>query len=242
MSRATVYGVGTGPGDPELMTVKAVRALGRSTVVAYFCKRAGAGNALTAARDYLRDDHVMLPMVYPVTTQLSHHCDAYREQIEGFFDESAEQVAAHVAAGRSVAVLSEGDPFFYGSFMHIFLRLRERLPCEVVPGVPAMLAGAGRLPRPIAMRDDILTVIPGTLPDAALRDSLALAQAAVVMKVGRNLPRIRAALEALGATDRAWYVERASQGGERVMPLSEAPDGPAPYFSMVLLPGTGQRV
>ena len=241
-SSAVLYGVGTGPGDPELVTVKALRALEAAPVVAYFCKHAGRGNALATMQPYLRADHVMLPMAYPVTTELAHDTAAYRDCIEAFFDHSAEAVAAHVTAGRSVAVLSEGDPFFYGSFMHLFLRLRERLPCEVIPGVPAMLAGAALLPRPITMRDDVLSVIPGTLPDAELHQALESAQAAVVMKVGRNLGRIRAALDALDALDRAWYIERASQGAEVVMRLADAPVDKAPYFSMILLPGTGRRV
>ncbi|WP_348761669.1 precorrin-2 C(20)-methyltransferase [uncultured Salinisphaera sp.] len=241
-AQGVLYGVGTGPGDPELMTVKALNAVEAAPVVAYFCKTPGRGNALTTVTPYLRPDHTLLPMAYPVTTELDHNTAAYRECIETFFDDSAEAVAAHVEAGRSVAVLSEGDPFFYGSFMHLFLRLRERLACEVIPGVPAMLAGASRLPRPITMRDDVLSVVPGTLPDAELHAALAVAQAAVVMKVGRNLARIQAALAAVGAADRAWYVERASQGGERVMPLADAPTGKAPYFSMILVPGPGKRV
>jgi len=242
MSTGCFYGVGTGPGCPELLTLKAVRVIEECPVVAYFGKHENRGHALNTVRSRLRDDHTMLPMLYPVTTELPHDCDEYRQRIEAFFDAAAEEAAAHLTAGRSVAVLSEGDPFFYGSFMHIFLRLRDRFPNEVIPGVPAMLAGAAQLPRPVAMRDDVLSVIPGTLPDAELRDTLAMAQAAVVMKVGRNLPRIRRALEAVGHAERAWYVERASMGEQRVMPLVEAPEERAPYFSMVILTGTGARV
>lgn len=243
MNVGVLYGVGTGPGDPELMTVKATRALEAAAVVAYFCKRSGHGNALATAEPYLSERHTLLPMAYPVTTELPHGSAEYRDRIENFFDDSAAQVAAHLEAGRSVAVLSEGDPFFYGSFMHLFIRLRETYDPVVIPGVPAMLAGASQLPRPIAMRDDVLSVVPGTLPDDELASALASAQAVVVMKVGRNLPRIRAALAATGRSEAAWYVERASMGGrQRVMPLTEAPDGPAPYFSLVLLPGPGVRV
>lgn len=242
MSRGHFYGVGTGPGCPELMTLKAARLIDECPVVAYFGKHEGRGNALNTVRSRLRDEHTMLPMLYPVTTELPHDSDEYRQRIETFFDDAAEAVAAHLSAGRSVAVLSEGDPFFYGSFMHIFLRLRDRFPHEVIPGVPAMLAGASQLPRPVAMRDDVLSVIPGTLPDAELHEALAIAQAAVVMKVGSNLPRIRHALETIGHADRAWYVERASMGEQRVMPLAEAPDDRAPYFSMVILTGSGARV
>lgn len=241
MTPATLYGVGTGPGDPELMTLKAVRAIEHAPVVAYFCKQSGKGNALATARPWLREDHELLPLAYPITTELPAGSDEYRQRIEAFFDECAETIAGYLNAGRSVAVLSEGDPFFYGSFMHIFLRLRDRHDPVVIPGVPAMLAGAAQLPRPIAMRDDVLTVVPGTLPDRELEAALTAGKAVVVMKVGRNLPRIRAALEAAGAVDRAWYVERASMGEQQVMPLSAAPHQRAPYFSLILIPGPGER-
>lgn len=241
MAGGVLYGVGTGPGDPELMTLKAARVIAECPVVAYFCKRTGSGNALRTANGLLRDDHVMVPMPYPVTTELPHGSPEYQQRIDDFFDTSAEAVAAHLDAGRSVAVLSEGDPFFYGSFMHIFLRLHERYESEVIPGVPAMLGGASQLPRPLTMRDDVLSVIPGTLPDGELDAALAAAEAAVIMKVGRNLPRIRRALAAAGIEERAWYVERASMDAQQVMPFTEAPADGAPYFSLIVVPGPGDR-
>lgn len=237
-----LYGIGTGPGCPELMTVKAVRILGECPVVAHFCKKGGNGNALTTATPYLRDDHELMPMAYPVTTELPVSSPEYASQIEAFFDDCAHNLAEYLDSGRSVAVLSEGDPFFYGSFMHVFLRLRDRYPTCVVPGVPAALAGAAQLPIPLTMRDDVLSVIPGTLPDRAMQSALASGQAAVIMKVGRNLPRIRQALRAVGMEERAWYVERASMDAERVMPLADAPEDSAPYFSLILVPGRGERV
>ncbi len=238
---ACLFGVGTGPGSPELMTLKAARLIAQCPVVAYFCKRSGSGSALRTASGHLRDDHIMLPMAYPVTTELPHGSAEYQRRIEAFFDESAEAVAAHLDAGRDVAVLSEGDPFFYGSFMHIFLRLRDRYAHEVVPGVPAMLGGAAQLPRPLTMRDDILSVIPATLPDDELDSAIAAAEAAVIMKVGRNLPRVRRALRSAGLEGCAWYVERASMDGERIVPCTDAPADYAPYFSLIVVPGKGDR-
>lgn len=242
VDKGRLYGVGTGPGCPELMTVKAVRVIDECPVVAHFCKAGRNGNALKTAQPYLRDEHVIMPMAYPVTTELPASSPEYAEQIEGFFDDCARNLAEHLDAGRSVAVLSEGDPFFYGSFMHVFLRLRERFETDVVPGVPAALAGAAKLPLPLTMRDDVLSVIPGSLPDRALESALGSGQAAVVMKVGRNLPRIRRALRALGMEERAWYVERASMEEERVMALADAPEDSAPYFALILVPGRGDRL
>lgn len=237
----TLYGIGTGPGDPELMTHRATRILRECPVVAYFCKAGRKGNARTTAEPYITAEHTEMAMAYPVTTELPHRSTAYQEQIEAFFDTCADNLAAHLEAGRSVAVLSEGDPFFYGSYMHVHLRLQHRFRSTVVPGVTCIGGGAALLPTPITMRDDILTVLPGTLPGDELIKGLAQADSAVVMKVGSNLPKIRQAFRALGLSDRAWYVERASMEQEITRPLSEIGDDPAPYFSMVVMPGKGTR-
>lgn len=237
-----LYGISTGPGDPELITLKAARLLGECPVVAYFCKRTTRGRARDASEAHITDQHEELPLVYPVTTELPHGSDEYRQRIEAFFEESANAVADHLKAGRSVAVLNEGDAFFYGSFMHIYLRLRDHFESTVVPGVGAMMAGGALLPHPLMMRDDQLRVIPGTMDDRALRASIDPDRATVIMKVGTNLPLIRGIVTELGIEERAWYVEKASMPEEQVMPLAEAPDGKAPYFSMVLIPGPGVRV
>jgi precorrin-2/cobalt-factor-2 C20-methyltransferase len=237
-----LYGVSTGPGDPELLTLKAVRLLESCPVVAYFCKRSGPGRARTSCEAHITPHHQELPMVYPVTNEIPHGSPEYREQIENFFEESAQAVAEHLDAGRSVAVLNEGDAFFYGSFMHIFLRLKERYESTVVPGVGAMMAGGALLPHPLMMRDDQLRVIPGTMGEKALRASIEPERATVIMKVGTNLPLLRRIATDLGILERAWYVEKASMPEEQVMPLAEAPDGKAPYFSMILIPGPGVRV
>ena len=238
--RGTLYGVGTGPGDPELITLKAARLIGECPVVAHFCRRGGSGQARRIADAHLNADQEELPLVYPVTTELPHGSPEYRERIETFFDESARRLTEHLNAGRSVAVLNEGDPFFYGSFMHAYLRLKDRFPTEVVPGVPSPMAAAALLPTPLTMRDDVLTVAPGTMPEADLRDALTHADAVVIMKVGSHRDRIVAILEELGRAGEAWYVARASTAEETVVPLAESP-AVAPYFSMIVLPGRGVR-
>ncbi|MBK1838140.1 precorrin-2 C(20)-methyltransferase [Azospirillum sp. YIM B02556] len=236
----TLFGVGVGPGDPELMTLKAVRTIGACPVVAYFCKRGTRGQARRIADQAISATQLELPMVYPVTVELPPTHPDYGRQIEAFFDDSAERIAAHLAAGRSVAALNEGDPFFYGSFMHLFLRLSGRFRAEVVPGVTSMVCSASLLPRPLMLRDDVLSVIPGTLDEAALVRALTSADACVVMKLGQNLPKVRRAIAAAGLAERAWYVERASMDEQRFMPFLEAPDV-APYFSQIVIPGEGKR-
>lgn len=236
-----LFGIGTGPGDPELLTLKAVRLLGECPVISYFCKRGGRGRARASCAQYIGDQHLELPLVYPVTTELPHTSREYHQQIEAFFDEAAQAVAEQLQAGRDVALLNEGDAFFYGSFMHIFLRLKDRFETTVVPGVNSVMACGALLPRPLVMRDDVLTVIPGTLDDAGLRAALDSQRATVIMKVGSNLGRIVRLAQELGLAERAWYVEKASLPEQRVLCLAEVDEDKAPYFSMVLIPGPGVR-
>lgn len=235
-----LYGVSVGPGDPDLMTVRAIRTIRSCPVVAYFCKRGTSGHARRIASDCITAEHIELPLVYPVTVELPPDHPDYGRQIEVFFDESAERLAEHLAAGRSVAALNEGDAFFYGSFMHLFLRLSQRFPTEVVPGVTSMMCSASLLPRPLMLRDDLLTVIPGTLSEDALLRALTGTDAAVIMKLGQNLPKVRRAVLKAGLADRAWYIERASMENQRVLPFAQAPDT-APYFSQIVIPGEGKR-
>lgn len=239
--RGRLIGVGTGPGDPELMTLKAVRALSEADVVAHFAKKGNASNARRIAERYFRPDAIELPLLYPVTTEIEKDHADYRSAIEGFYAEAAHAVAAHLEAGRMVAVLSEGDPLFYGSYMHLHVRLAGRYPTEVIPGVTAMSGCWSSAGVPIVQGDDILTVLPGTLGEAELVRRLSDTDAAIIMKIGRNLPKIRHALAASGRLHRAFYVERGTMEGARVMRLADKADDLAPYFAVVLVPGWENR-
>lgn len=235
--RGRLIGVGTGPGDPELLTLKAVRALAEADVVAHFAKRGNASNAHAIVAGHLKPDAIELPLLYPVTTEIDRHEHGYTSQIEAFYEAAAAAVAAHLDAGRTVAVLSEGDPLFYGSYMHLHVRLSERYATEVIPGVTAMSGCWSQAGLPIVQGDDALAVLPGTMTEAELARRLADAQAAVVMKVGRNLPKVRRALAAAGRLDDAVYVERGTMANTRHLPLVEKTGDDAPYFSIVLVPG-----
>lgn len=236
-----LYGVGTGPGDPELMTLKAVRALERADVVAHFAKRGSPSNARAIASAYIRDDVIELPLLYPVTTELPHRSDAYQQAISCFYEESAQAVAAHLDAGRTVCVLSEGDPLFYGSYMHLHVRLAARYPSEVIAGVTAMSGCWSQSGLPLAQGEDVLTVLPGTVDDSELVRRLSTPDAVVIMKVGRNLPRIRRALEASGRLADAVYVERGTTQRASHMRLAAKEDDQAPYLSLVLVPAWSAR-
>lgn len=235
--KGRLIGVGTGPGDPELLTLKAVRALEGADVLAHFAKRGNAGNARAIVSAYLRPGMTELPLLYPVTTEIDRHHDDYRSAIGGFYADSAAAVEGHLAAGRTVAVLSEGDPFFYGSYMHLHVRLAPHYPAEVIPGVTAMSGCWSAAGLPLVQGDDVLTVLPGTMEEAELARRLADTDAAVIMKVGRNLPKIRRALATAGKLDGAIYVERGTMANAVCLPLADKAEDTAPYFSIVLAPG-----
>ncbi|MEO9338032.1 precorrin-2 C(20)-methyltransferase [Mesorhizobium sp. SB112] len=232
-----LIGVGTGPGDPELLTLKAVRALGEADVIAHFAKRGNNGNARAIIGAHLKPGIIELPLLYPVTTEIDKNHDDYRTAINGFYEESAQAVAEHLTAGRTVAVLSEGDPLFYGSYMHLHVRLSGRFPTEVIPGVTAMSGCWSQTGLPIVQGDDVLSVLPGTMAEFELTRRLSDTDAAVIMKVGRNLPKIRRALEAAGKLGQAIYVERGTMANTVSTPLADKADDTAPYFSIVLVPG-----
>lgn len=230
-------GVGTGPGDPELLTLKAVRALAEADVVAHFAKRGNEGNARRIVEAHVKPGVVELPLLYPVTTEIDKDHADYGAAITAFYEDSARAVGAHLAAGRNVAVLSEGDPLFYGSYMHLHVRLAHLHPTEVIPGITAMSGCWSQTGVPIVQGDDVLSVLPGTLSEAELRRRLNDADAAVIMKVGRNLAKIRRALDAAGKLARAIYVERGTMADGASIRLADKVDDDAPYFSLVLVPG-----
>ncbi|ASU78178.1 ATP-binding protein [Actinopolyspora erythraea] len=237
-----LFGVGLGPGDPELVTVKAARLIGEADVIAYHSARHGNSIARSVAEPYLRGDQIEEPLVYPVTTETTDHPGGYQGAIDEFYTEIAGRLAAHLSAGRDVALLGEGDPFFYGSYMHMHKRLSERFETRVVPGVNSVGAASAELGRPLAERDEVLTVLPGTLEPEVLAERLRDTDAAAVLKLGRTFEGVRDAFDRAGCLDRAYYVERASTRRQRVEPLADVDPDSVPYFSLALLPspvGTG---
>jgi len=229
--------VGMGPGDPELLTLKGLRVLQAAPVVAFFAKHGRMGHARTIADGHLRTDARELRFEYPFTTELAVEDPRYLRDMGVFYEACAERVAERLRAGEDVALLCEGDPFFYGSAMYLFDRLCQAFPHETVPGVSGMSGCWTRAALPITHGDDVFCVLPGTLDEDRLASRLAACDAAVIMKVGRNLPKIRAALATAGLLSRAVYVERGTQEGERIVPLAALDEAQAPYFSMILVPG-----
>jgi precorrin-2/cobalt-factor-2 C20-methyltransferase len=241
VSAAKLIGVGVGPGDPELMTLKAMRALGEADIVAHFAKAGNASHSRAIAAQHLRAEVIELPLLYPVTTELPKCSNGYRDAIRAFYDQAAATIAAHLEAGLVVAVICEGDPLFYGSYMHLHARLASRFPTEIVAGVTGMSGCWSAAGMPIAQGDDVFTVLPATLPEDELSRRLRDADAAVVMKVGRHLQKLRRALQTSGRLARAIYVERGTMADAKMIPLAAKPDDDAPYFAVVLVPGWEER-
>jgi precorrin-2/cobalt-factor-2 C20-methyltransferase len=236
-SAGTLFTIGMGPGDPELLTLKAVRILGAAPVVAYFAKRGRTGHARSIAGTHINPDAIELRFEYPFTTEISVEDPSYLKRISIFYEAAATAIAAHLDDNRNVALLCEGDPFFYGSAMYLFDRLGGSYRNEVIPGITGMSGCWTRAQLPFTHGDDVLTVLPGTLDEAGLTAALLRCDAAVIMKVGRNLAKIRRAVGAAGLAERAVYVERGTMQGERILKLNELTEAAAPYFSMVLIPG-----
>lgn len=223
----TLYGIGVGPGDPELITLKAHRILKACPVVAYPAPDDGESFARSIVVEYLSPEQKEIPIVIPMRVE--------RFPAASVYDEKAKEIATHLNAGEDVVVLCEGDPFFYGSFMYLFERLSGEYKCEIVPGISSLMASAAALQRPLAARNDVLTITPAPLSDEVLLGRFNSGDAIAIIKIGRHFSRVRKLIEEAGLLHRAGYLERVSLETQKVMPLSEVGEEKAPYFSMILI-------
>ncbi|MCH2164180.1 MAG: precorrin-2 C(20)-methyltransferase [Marinovum sp.] len=236
-----VYGVGLGPGDPDLMSVRADRIVRSARHVAFFRKSGRKGHARRIVDGMLCPDVIEFAMEYPVTTEIPFSDPRYNEMLSGFYEDCVAYIKTLTEIGEDVAVLCEGDPFFYGSFMHLYMRLRDDTPVTVIPAITGMSGAWTATGEPITWGDDVMTVLMGTLPVATLTRAMSNADALVVMKIGRHLPKVRSALEAAGMADRAWLVQYAAMEAQTVAPLSEVSGDVTPYFSIIVVHGQGRR-
>jgi len=231
------YGVGVGPGDPELITRKGARLIAEADVIAFHAGVGKESNARRIASSLIPDGVIEEQLTYPVTTGATDHPGGYAGALAAFYEESASRLAAHLDAGRDVVLLAEGDPLFYGSFMYMHDRLAEHFPTEIVPGVPAFAAATAAAASPLVRQTDVLTVLPGTLPEPELARRLADTDAAIIMKLGRTFPAVRRALAAAGRLEHAMYVERASMPEQRWLPVADVDADSVPYFSLIVVTG-----
>ncbi|MDH2380039.1 precorrin-2 C(20)-methyltransferase [Bradyrhizobium sp. CER78] len=231
---------GLGPGDPDLMSVRADRMVRAAKHVAFFRKKGQLGQARRIVEGMLADDVSEYPMEYPVTTEIAFDNPEYARLLADFYDAWAERLA-RLARESDVVVLCEGDPYFYGSFMHLHARLQGRVEIEVIAGIPGMVGCWNAVGQPIALADDVTTVLMGTLPEPELAQRMRSSDALVVMKTGRNLPKIRRALASAGRLDDAWLVERGTMPDQRVARLADIAEADCPYFAIVLVHGQRRR-
>lgn len=240
MSAGTIYGVGLGPGAQDLMSVRADRLVRNARHVAFFRKAGRKGQARAIVEGMLHADAVEFPMEYPVTTEIPVADPRYNALLSAFYTQCTEYLRALAAGGADVVVLCEGDPFFYGSFMHIYTRLKDAVPVDVVPAITGMSGAWTATGQPITWGDDVLTVLMATLPEEVLAEKIAATDALVVMKIGRNLPKLKRALDRAGRLQDAWIVEYAQMPRQHVQRLVDASEV-TPYFSIVLIHGQGRR-
>lgn len=241
MTTGRFYGVGVGPGDPELITRKGARLIGSADVIAYHAGVRKESNARRIAASLLPEGVIEERLTYPVTTGSTDHPGGYAGALAEFYEASAARLATHLDAGRDVVLLAEGDPLFYGSYMYMHDRLSESYQTEIVPGVPAFAAAAATAASPLVRQTDVLTVLPGTLPEPELARRLADTDGAIIMKLGRTFPAVRRALEAAGRLEHAVYVERASMPEQRWLPVAQVEAGSVPYFSLIVVTGDSRN-
>lgn len=241
MKQGMIWGVGLGPGAVDLMSVRADRLVRTARHVAYFRKAGRFGRARKIVDGMLHPDAVEFAMAYPVTTEIPLEDPAYNAALSAFYTDCTTHLRALSSAGQDVVVLCEGDPFFYGSFMHLYERLKGDCAVQVVPAITGMSAAWTATGLPITWGDDILSVVMATLPQADLTRAMQAADAIVVMKIGRNIEKVTAALKEAGRFDSAWLVEFASMEEQRVTPLAQAIGRITPYFSIIVVHGQGRR-
>ncbi|OCR01569.1 precorrin-2 C(20)-methyltransferase [Oscillatoriales cyanobacterium USR001] len=226
-----LYGLGIGPGDPELLTLKAHRILTNVPVIAYPTLENGKVLARAIVADFIRPDRIEIPMPLPFSVERSS---------QPYYDIAAEKIAEHLNLGRDVAVLCVGDPMLYGSFMYIFNRLSERFSIEVVPGISSVMASAAMLGVPITYRNDVFSIMPATLEAEILRDRLAVVDAAAIIKLGRHFAKVRDILDELGLLERALYIERATLPNQQIIPITEIDSAAVTYWALILIPSKTQ--
>ncbi|RCL02651.1 MAG: precorrin-2/cobalt-factor-2 C20-methyltransferase [Candidatus Tokpelaia sp. JSC188] len=236
-NRGKLYGIGVGPGDPELITLKALKALAKTNIVAFHQAEGKKSNALTIAECWIKRHQQLLPFVYPTTTEILSPHENYEFILADFYEKISKELRYYLDNGKTIAILAEGDPLFYSSFMYIYNRIGNEYETEVIPGITSVSASASALGVPLCYRNQTFTVLSGVLDQLTLEKRLAVGEAFAIIKLGRNLDKVRTAIYNAGLIKRALYIERATMASERIISLCAAATESSPYFSLVLIPG-----
>ena len=239
--KGIIFGLGLGPGDPDLMSFRAHCVLRDSTHIAFFRKKGRKGHARLIAEGIVKETVNEFAMEYPVTTEIPFKHPQYKENLSRFYTDCTQKIKSLSDEGLSVSILCEGDPFFYGSFMHVYARLKDTHPVTVVPGITGMSAAWTATGVPITWGDDVLSVVTGTLPEPRLIEKMHVSDAIVVMKVGQHLAKVKRALKATSRYEKAWLVQYAAMKQCKVQKLSDVKHDKTPYFSIIIVHGEGRR-
>lgn len=236
MAKGQLYGIGVGPGDPELVTLKAIKCLEAADIIAYPTATGNKSNAKRTIMPYLSPKHQLMPLVYPVTAGPVADSSAYLSLMKNFYDQTAVELKAQLMAGKNVAIICAGDPFVFGSYMYWHTRLSREFETTVVPGISSVLAAPASLGMPLCHREDIVSIIPATLNEDELVEALKGCGSAVIMKLGRTFEKVRRALERADLLEKAFFVERASMTKERILPVKMVKPADVAYFSLIVIP------
>ena len=223
----TLYGVGVGPGDPELMTVKAWRLISTAEVIAYLCANGKESTARDIAKPFIADGTREIAIDMPMRVE--------REPGEAAYDKGAELIATTLDQDQDVVMLCEGDPFFYGSFMYIFERLAEKYKTIVVPGVTSITAAAAAIGQPLVARNEVLKILPATLDAEQLRDELQTCTSAAIIKVGRHFGKVKLILSALDLSSKATAIENATHENQKITAIENIEADNLPYFTTIIV-------
>lgn len=238
---AKLIGVGVGPGDPELITVKGMKAIQSAEIVVYHETEKHNSNALNIARCFISKKALLQPLTYPVTTETNSRSDGYKQELNLFYKNAEQLIDSYLKIGKTVVVLAEGDPLFYSSFMYIYDRLGKNYPTEIIPGISSIFGAASVLQTPLCYRNQSFTVLSGVLDKQLLIEKLQNGDAFAILKVGRNLDKIKDALQATGLFKRALYIERATMAEQQIIPFAKVDGQQSPYFSLILIPGNNPQ-
>lgn len=237
-----LYGVGVGPGDPELITIKALNAIKGADIIAFHETKTKNSNALKIVKQWITNEQKLLPLTYPVTTEKSSFSNGYEDELNDFYKKITIEIGAFLEQGLTVCVLAEGDPLFYSSFMYVYDNLGKRFATEIIPGISSVFAAAAVFQTPICYRNQSFTVLSGVLEKSELIDKLQYGDAFAIMKLGRNFEKVREALIATKLDKRALYIERATMEEQRIIALHDVNGHDSPYFSLILVPGQSQSL
>ncbi len=236
MAKGQLYGIGVGPGDPELVTVKAVKHIEKADIIAFPTAKGATGNAKRTIEPYITKAHQLISLTYPVTAGPVADSQTYLPLMKKFYDDTAQEMKAELLKGKNIAIICAGDPFIFGSYMYWHARLSDEFETIVIPGISSILAAPVELGKPLCHREDVVSIIPATLSEDQLVENLTNSTSAVIMKLGRTFPKVVNALKKAGLEDKAYYVERATMQNQRILPVLEVDPTKVAYFSVVVIP------